>query len=336
MIGLPVNDHDCLAQITELVVGLARQGDAAIVELAERFDTTAVLAAWIRSLPQRDDSGDPADGPKADACDPPQRLRIPAPDPNCVERAALYLAIAELIDPHPLRQLATINTPVGRHTFLIEDGDPVVLDPSVPRNALEAGLFLMEERPVEMTPEQQIDWLAAIAEEPAARYRDGTRRVRNARDAMHRLISGAPLSRRAVPDVAFTLVVAEREARLFGVRGLAVHRGVMSAIEAGQLAAAARPTRRNRRGAALGDARVRPIGVGTLASIARAAGRIGVRAGAVAAQTALAKVGVGPALLAEVERELNREGLSLGPLAAASEDRPMFGSLAAVVAGGAP
>lgn len=332
MIGLPVNDHDCLAQITELIVGLVRQGDAAIVELAGRLDTTDALAAWIRSLPQRDDSGDPADGPKADACDPPQRIRIPAPDPNCVERSALYAAVAELIDPRPTRQLATIDTPIGRHTFLIEDGDPVVLDPSVPRNALEAGLFLMEDRPVAMTPEQQIDWLAAIAEEPAARYRDGTRRVRNARDAMHRLITGAPLPRRRVPDLAFTLVVAEREARLFGVRGLAVHRGVMSAIEAAQLASTARPATRNAR---FGRSHVRPIDVGTLASIARAAGRIGVRAGAVAAQTALAKVGVGPALLAEVERELNREGLSLGPLAAASDDRPLFGSLAAVVTGGA-
>jgi hypothetical protein len=44
---------------------------------------------------------------------------------------------------------------------------------------------------------------------------------------------------------------------------------------------------------------------------------------------------VSPALLAEVERELNREGMSLGPLARAGRDVIPFGAFAAL-AGGAP
>src|SRR5205823_15002192 len=96
-------------------------------------------AAWIRTLPQRDDDGDKKDGPKVEACEPPQRLRIPAEDPNCVERSALYIAVAELIDAAPTRQLATLDTPIGLHTFPIENGAPIILDPRVPRNCLDCG-----------------------------------------------------------------------------------------------------------------------------------------------------------------------------------------------------
>ena len=332
MIGLPLNDHDCLGQINDVIAELVRQRDAQIVELAARYPSPAALAAWIRSLPQRDDTGDPADGPKVDGCVPPQRLRIPAPDPNCVERAALYAAVAELLDPRSVRQLATIDTPIGRHTFLVESGAPVVLDPAVPRNALEAGLFRMERNAIVMTPEQQIDWIAGIAEDGAARFRNGVRRVRNARDAMRAVLLGRPIAPRQVPDVAFTLTVAEREARLFGVRGMAVHRTVQSAIGAAQLGAETRQIR-NAPSVRAGRYAVRPHpkAWGTLGAIARAGSRIGVRAGAVAAQAYLAKHGIPPQLIGEVERELNREGLSLGPIARASRDKPLFGSLAALV-----
>lgn len=84
MITLPLNDQECLGQVTEVVAELVRHRDATITEIAERFPTTAALASWIRSLPQRDDTGVPADGPKVEQCDPPQRLRIPAEDPNCL------------------------------------------------------------------------------------------------------------------------------------------------------------------------------------------------------------------------------------------------------------
>src|SRR5206468_3426532 len=131
---LPFNDHRCLGSITEVVAELVKQEDEVIRELASNHRTTASLVHYIRGLPQRDDDGQPEDGPKAETCEPPQRLRIPAEDPNCVERAALYLAAAEMIDPRPVRQLATLDTPEGLHTFPVENGAPVILDPKMTRN----------------------------------------------------------------------------------------------------------------------------------------------------------------------------------------------------------
>ena len=84
MIGLPFNDLSCLASITEVVAELVNNRDEIIVELSQKYTSTDALAGYIRTLPQRDDLGDEHDGPKVDECKPPQRLRIPAPDPNCV------------------------------------------------------------------------------------------------------------------------------------------------------------------------------------------------------------------------------------------------------------
>src|SRR5688500_15470349 len=137
------------------------EGDPELVALAEQHEDTDSLAAWLRSLPQRDDEGLPCDGPKVDACRPPQRLRIGAADPNCVERASTYLGAAELIDTVPVRRLATVKTPSGLHTFPIEDGVPVILDPHQSRNTLRAGLFRTRwgrnAGPVALTPTEAVD-----------------------------------------------------------------------------------------------------------------------------------------------------------------------------------
>lgn len=84
MIGLPFNDLRCLGSITEVVAELVEHRDEVLLELANEYPTTDALAGYIRSLPQRDDDGERGDGPKVDECSPPQRLRLPAPDPNCV------------------------------------------------------------------------------------------------------------------------------------------------------------------------------------------------------------------------------------------------------------
>jgi hypothetical protein len=115
MIGPEFNDHRCMGSISEVARELVAAQDPVLVQIASEHATTASLAAWIRSLPQRDDLGQAGDGPKVASCSPPQRLRIAPADPNCVERAALYVAVAELIDPEPVRQLATIDTPIGLH-----------------------------------------------------------------------------------------------------------------------------------------------------------------------------------------------------------------------------
>ena len=86
MIGLPLNDRTCLGTITQAMADRVEAQDPEILAVADRYAArgTEALAAWIRTLPQRDDDGDPNDGPKVEACEPAQRLRVPAPDPNCV------------------------------------------------------------------------------------------------------------------------------------------------------------------------------------------------------------------------------------------------------------
>jgi hypothetical protein len=149
VIGVPFEDNDltCLGWITEIVASMVDPPDPVLVELAAKYQTTEALAAWIRSLPQRNDEGTPGDNPRVAECRPPQRLRIPAEDPNCVERAALYLAVAELIDPYPVRRLATIDYSWGRHTFPVEEGAPIVLDPRATYEELAQAIPPEERQP---------------------------------------------------------------------------------------------------------------------------------------------------------------------------------------------
>jgi hypothetical protein len=307
VIGEPVNDHACLDGVTAVIAELVTRDDAALRELADRHGTTTALATWIRYLPQRDDDGDPADGPKVAACSPPQRLRIPAPDPNCVERAALFVAVAELIDPAPVRQLATVDTKVGPHTFPIEDGFPVVLDPKVSRNALAGGLHRNAPAPVALSPSEAVDWIVAIAEEPARSIRGGRAMVRRAHEAMLALLDGEPIDDADVADVAFVLGLAEREARLFGPAGTTV---VLTTAEV--LADLDEESYRNarRKGVRFGRWRVRPHAA--TVAVAKVTSRIGGRAAAAAARAYLASLGVPPTLLEELERELRVEGYTLG------------------------
>jgi len=135
------NDHACLGAATREVIARVEAGDPSLVDLAERHASADDLAATIRQWPQRDDEGLPCDGPKVVACRPPQRLRFDARDPNCFERAAIFVGAAELIDPESVYRLATVDTPNGLHTFPTRDGEPVILDPLQSRNALRAGLF---------------------------------------------------------------------------------------------------------------------------------------------------------------------------------------------------
>jgi hypothetical protein len=157
MIAEPLNDRDCLDAITSVLAELVTTNDPTVETVAKLHPTKRSLVAWLRALPQRDDEGRPEDGPKVDACDPPQRLRIAPPDPNCVERAATYIVVAERLDPASVYQLATIETDAGPHTFPIENDEPVVLDPRITRNALRAGLHRNSGMPAAMTLRDAID-----------------------------------------------------------------------------------------------------------------------------------------------------------------------------------
>jgi hypothetical protein len=231
VIAEPLNDLECLSQMTQV----ARDGTtrADMKGLAARFDTTKALAAWIRSLPQRDDGGDAADGPRV-ACDVSQRARLAPGDPNCVERGILYLAAAELIDARPVRQLATIDINARvRHTFPLEDGEPVVLDPTVPRNALRAGAFQLRNGAACCSPDRALRdpaslllWLADLAEDET----EASERIARARRALARLLGGRPITPRDRADVLFMLQLAGEVASWFGASGTEGYRAARAHV----------------------------------------------------------------------------------------------------------
>lgn len=242
------------------------------------------------------------------------------------ERGALLLAAAELIDPVPVRQLATVDTPNGRHTFPLEDGEPVVLDPTITRNALVGALFQLDPQPVAITPSQAVDWIASIAEEPAT-ARGDAHKVRNARSAMRRVMAGKPISQRALDDVAETVALADSEARKFGAVGCALHHQTAKKLAQALSEQRDRGKQRNARfGLKLGGITIKPD-LELLGALAKVGGRVGMQVGAAALKAKLATLGVPPSVVSELERELNREGVSLGALAAPP---PPPGSLAAV------
>ena len=334
MIATPHNDRTCLDAITETVVEMIEVEDATLLAIADQHRSPRAIASWIRSLPQRDDTGQSGDGPRVAACHPPQRLRIPANDPNCVERAALYIATAELLDPEPIRQLATVETASGPHTFPTEDGEPVILDPMQSRNALRAGVFRADRArngnaPIAMTPAEAVDWLAELAAEPARRFVGGSHRVENGHRAVRAVLVGRPLCIAEVRDVGFMLALAAREAGLYGPGGHKVVETTARAVDnLDRLAAQrwmSRTAPRNAFELRIGGLRIKPD-MKLLSSLGRVGGRIGAQVGLEALRVKLAAMGITGPLLQSVEQELKKEGLSLGPL---SKPSPI-GSLASL------
>jgi hypothetical protein len=312
VIGVPVNDPTCLASITTVIADMVRNQDPVLVEIAQRHGTTAKLAAWIRTLPQRDDDGTPGDGPKIEACAPPQRLRIPADDPNCVERAALYVAVAELIDAGPTRQLATIDTPNGLHTFPVENGGPIVLDPKQHRNRLCCGLALSTPGPIAIDSRDAIEWSAQLAADGAGttNIRNGASRVARARNAMYALVDrGVVPAPSEVDAMGWMFALAENAARRFGRRALQMVRTVTHAISDVLDEVIAR-RERNLSLTLDGTTYTAPSWLDPLVSTAA---RVGVQAGVTALAPGLGALA--PTMLGEVEQQLNSAGLTLRPLA---------------------
>ena len=320
-----------------------------------------------------------------------------------VERSFDWMVGAELLDPGPVRRLATVETPNGLHVFPTQDGEPVILDPTVSRNALRAALFragrnalrnaddvairrLRLERligtdetkgvrgdlararkakaagytysfdgkgtidddiakyeralavyqakldelprnagrarnagPVTLTPSEAVEWIAQLAEEPALRFEDGAHRARNGANAIRGVLVGRPICVADVRDVAFVLALANREARHWGPAGQRVVRTCAHAIDKLDQAAAQQwldeRAPRNAAELRLGSTRIMP-NIPLLAALGRITGRLGTRVGIEALRLKLATMGVSPPILNTIEQELQREGYSLGPLAA--------------------
>lgn len=420
MIAPPMNDHECLGPTTDQIVAELQAQNPAIFDLAARFSSTDDLAAWFRTLPQRDDDGIPGDGPKVAACRPPQRLQLDSPSPNCFERSARFTGAAELIEPDRVYRLATVSTPNGLHTFPTRDGQPVILDPkarNTPRRsklldvpiatrrlriqrligldenkglrcdlanarrakaqghttsadgkpiddvidiyerALDRYQLILAELdaleaaedadprntsmrngtdPVMLTPTQAIDWISELAMMRADRVVGGPRRIENGHRAMRGVLVLRPICVADVRDVALVLALAEREARGYGLGALKVVHSTARAIDSADQLAAARAMAT----APATNTRNNPLAMMALSALAnnkelqqmlgpllRVAGRVGVGIGLEATKAKLASVGVSPPVMTALEKELNREGLSLGPLATPP---PMAGSLDAM------
>jgi hypothetical protein len=334
VIGVPFDNNDliCLSAISEQMVDLVEHRDPLLVELAEKYPTTAALADWIRSLPQRDDFGAPGDGPKVVACQPVQRLRIPAPDPNCVERAALYLAVAELIDPFPARQLATLEFTWGLHVFPLENGVPIILDSRISEEEIarrvaagEASIPAVPQEPAQVKPvrpprprpvaidvRDAIDYTAQLAEEGTRNLRNGPRLSWLARNAIRSLVDSGtpPTDEHTLDTLGWFFAQAEQVARGYGARALTIVRTTAAAIAdlIDDILA------RHQRNLSL-DIGGTHIGIPSwLTDAAGTVGKIGLDIGAAYARPYLLGAGITGEMLNLVEQELNSEGYSLGPL----------------------
>jgi hypothetical protein len=231
MIGLPYNDYDCLGAASQIIAALVDERDPAIVELAERYPTETALRDYIQSLPQRDDDGNPNDGPRVHACRPPQRMRVGHGDLNCFERAATYSAIAELCRPQHTYQLATVDTELGPHTFPLRDGKPIVLDPRVTVDCLECGIALGTPGPVAIEPRKAITWAVDMASQAAGKVRNGPSQLYVGKNAIRRLIDdGAVPAPREIDAMGFLFALAERAASRYGTRALSMVRTAARAL----------------------------------------------------------------------------------------------------------
>lgn len=337
MIGEPVNDEDCLGALAESARKHIEEPTPALLEQAGQFEALDDLAEWFRAKPQRDDTGKRGDGPKVEACDPDQRLRVLADDPNCFERSHDFAVLAHLagvVGPEDVIQFRTENTPMGMHTFPLVNGEAVALSPNVPRNAI-TGAIHAADATASCTEEPQriaiplglaIDWIAELATERASLAPDGAETVTRARVAMHAAALGAPLPPRAVREVATTIALAERAARSYGADGVAIVRRTAAVLAARTVTSTATAVRNL--SLRFGGYTIRPDW-DRLARLGGAAGNIGQRAGWLALRGYLGQLGIGTAMLGEIERELGRQGLTLGPLA--TEPNPAPGTLSAAI-----
>lgn len=366
MIGLPFGDNDteCLSAASMQAAELVDQRDPLLVEYAQQFHSKEQAWAHIRSLPQRDDEGIPEDGPKLEACEPVQRLRIPADDPNCFERAILGMIVGEFLDPGPVRQLATLEFPWGRHTILLENGLPIVLDPKVPLEELERGVSAGLASNAPDIPSAEPDVVAADAEVPMrptkrAKKRNrvavdvhdalefatelgehATRNLRNgphrawlARNAIRSLLETRtpPTDAHTVDALHWFFQQAEDLARSYGHRALTIVQTTAAAIWDlidDVLAQQERQRHDEQRNLSFEFGGSRYNVPSWLGDAAGTVGKIGLDVGAAYVRLYLLAAGITSEMLGLVEQELNHEGYSLGPLS--KQNQSISSALAAI------
>jgi hypothetical protein len=230
-IGLPYNDLTCLGAISQIGATMVVERDPALVELAAKYPTQRQIEEWLRSRPQRDDLGNPADGPRVHECEPPQRLVLDGVAPNCVERSILFTILMEINHPEHTYQLATVDTPIGLHTFPLVNGRPIVLDPRVTTECLECGLALGQPGPVAVEPRNAIAWMIDMAAQDASQFRNGPSSVYLGKNAIRRLLDeGAIPAPREIDAMGLLFALAERAAQRYGTRAIGIVRTAARAL----------------------------------------------------------------------------------------------------------
>jgi len=284
MILEPLNDFECLSAVSERAAAATWQPE--IQALAQRFlilgggskrAALRELVRYIRRLPQRNDGAGDA-GPRVAQCVPAARLRIRTDDPNCVERSALYLAVAELIDPRRTRRLITIETEEGLHTYPVEDDRPVLLAPERYRNAAASQVHQVRaergERGAILAPLDAMAWSVDLLRDRARKDPDLSKLVTRALSDVTRLAQGGQPRWPTELGQALRLAVSEAD-KYFGVDG---RKAVASALGLAEKIARGRRLRaKDLRGVIRGVVTAAAIGLGVPLPVATLAGGLAER-----------------------------------------------------------
>lgn len=161
-------------------------------------------------------------------------------------------------------------------------------------------------------PHDALAWTTQLATVQAAPWRNGPARVHRARNAVIDVTAGHEPTAQSLDDIAWLFALAGKDVQRYGARALDIVRATATAVSDLVDEITARRRQRNL-ALTIGPHRYRPTP--WVAALATASARVGARVGASALRAQLAQLGVSGPLLAELERELNREGHSLGPLA---------------------
>lgn len=185
-------------------------------------------------------------------------------------------------------------------------------------------------RPMVLTPTQAIDWIADLARARVDSMPKMLRHVNRGHRAMRAALLMLPICIGDAPAVALVLALAEREARDYGIPAVKVVHSTARALDSIDRLAAERSSTTTRNfnplALALGVLNDKDL-QSWLGAVTRVGGRILGGAGVEVLKSQLASVGVSQPILSAFEKELNREGLTLGAL---SKPSPMPGSLDAM------
>jgi hypothetical protein len=218
-----MNDTDCLTKMHAAARAFADTPQA--IAMARDFETLDDAIAYIRALDQRNDLGNPHDGPRIQ-CDVSQRLRLPASDPQCFERTGMFLALASLLEPDLEVTSATIRVDNGLHTFpaMHHNGRwrAVILDPTTGhlRNAMTATAYKLRNASP-MSSRTIGPWFADIAHSACIAHGAPELYHSTIADIRNGLTTGQPLER--IADIEDMLELTEPEAELFGAGGRVAH-----------------------------------------------------------------------------------------------------------------